>query len=44
MGYARSDAPLSDEAILAATYRIDIAGEAFAVTPHLKLDCAPPGR
>ena len=37
MGYARADAPLSDEAILAARYEVDIAGERFAVTPHLKL-------
>jgi len=37
MGYARSDRVLSDEAWLAARYAVDIAGEMFAVTPHLKL-------
>lgn len=37
MGYARSDRVLSDEAWLAVRYRVDIAGETFAVTPHLKL-------
>ena len=31
-----ADAPLTDEAILAARYRVDIAGELFEVTPHLK--------
>jgi 4-methylaminobutanoate oxidase (formaldehyde-forming) len=36
MGYARSDRALSDEALLAARYQVDIAGENFAVTPHLK--------
>ena len=36
MGYARSDRVLSDEALLAARYQVDIAGESFAVTPHLK--------
>ena len=36
MGYARNDAPLTDAALLAASYRIDIAGEQFAVTPRLK--------
>ncbi len=35
MGYARADAPLSNAAILGARYEVDIAGEAFAVTPHL---------
>ena len=38
MGYARSPggdgAGLTDEAVLAARYAVDIAGEAFAVTPH----------
>ena len=40
MGYARSGpegAPLSDAAILAARYEVDIAGQLFAVTPHLQL-------
>jgi len=40
MGYARAAAdapPLTDEAILRARYKVDIAGETFAVTPHLKL-------
>jgi glycine cleavage system aminomethyltransferase T len=35
MGYARSDAVLSDAAVLAARFDVDIAGELFAVTPHL---------
>jgi len=37
MGYARSDRALTDEALLGAKYAIDIAGEVFAATPHLKL-------
>ncbi len=37
MGYARADTPLTDEAILAARYEIDIAGELTAATPYLKL-------
>ena len=37
MGYARSDGTLTDDAVLSAKYRVDIAGELFAVTPHLKL-------
>jgi heterotetrameric sarcosine oxidase gamma subunit len=37
MGYARGDSTLSDEVVLGAKYVIDIAGEHFAVTPHLKL-------
>ena len=40
MGYARAapDGPtLTDDAILRASYAVDIAGETFAVTPHLKL-------
>jgi 4-methylaminobutanoate oxidase (formaldehyde-forming) len=40
MGYARAapDAPpLTDEAILRARYEVDIAGETFAVTAHLRL-------
>ncbi|HEY2818838.1 MAG TPA: FAD-dependent oxidoreductase [Casimicrobiaceae bacterium] len=35
MGYARDDAPLTDAAILKARYEVDIAGERFAVAPHL---------
>jgi hypothetical protein len=40
MGYARGqpDAPpLTDAALLAARYDVDIAGRRFAVTPHLQL-------
>jgi glycine cleavage system aminomethyltransferase T/glycine/D-amino acid oxidase-like deaminating enzyme len=40
MGYARAgnaEPPLADARILAARYEVDIAGTAFAVTPHLKL-------
>jgi glycine cleavage system aminomethyltransferase T/glycine/D-amino acid oxidase-like deaminating enzyme len=37
MGYARADITLTDEILLDARYQIDIAGELFAVTPHLKL-------
>jgi 4-methylaminobutanoate oxidase (formaldehyde-forming) len=36
MGYARGLLPMTDQALLAATYEVDIAGERFAVTPHLK--------
>ncbi len=35
MAYARADGPLTDEAILAARYVVDIAGEAFVVTPRM---------
>jgi riboflavin biosynthesis protein RibD len=35
MGYARAEGPLSDEAILAARYQVDIAGVRHAVTPRL---------
>ncbi len=37
MGYARAEPPMTDETLLAARYEVDIAGERFAVTPHLKL-------
>ena len=37
MGYARGDATLTDASLLGASYQIDIAGEHFAVTAHLKL-------
>jgi len=36
MAYARSDRPLTDDALIAAKYEVDIAGERFAVTPHLR--------
>jgi glycine cleavage system aminomethyltransferase T/glycine/D-amino acid oxidase-like deaminating enzyme len=36
MAYARADRPLADEVLLSAKYEVDIAGEFFAVTPHLK--------
>ncbi len=36
MAYARADVPLADDAILGARYAVDIAGERFDVTPHLK--------
>jgi hypothetical protein len=40
MGYARAapsdDAGLTDDAVLSARYAVDIAGETFAVTPHLR--------
>jgi glycine cleavage system aminomethyltransferase T len=38
LGYARAVAPLTDEALLAARYAVDIAGTLYGVTPHL----APP--
>jgi glycine cleavage system aminomethyltransferase T/glycine/D-amino acid oxidase-like deaminating enzyme len=37
MGYARGDRVLTDASLLAARFEIDIAGELYAVTPHLKL-------
>ena len=37
MGYARADRALTDDVVLGASYRIDIAGELHAVTPHVKL-------
>ncbi|TMG96985.1 MAG: FAD-dependent oxidoreductase [Betaproteobacteria bacterium] len=37
MGYARAEAPIIDETLLAARYEVDIAGERFTVTPHLNL-------
>ena len=36
MAYARADRPLTDDALMAARYEVDIAGEMFAATPHLK--------
>ena len=36
MAYARADRPLTDEALIEARYQVDIAGELFAVTPHLR--------
>jgi hypothetical protein len=38
MGYARAEAPLTDDAVLGASYEIDIAGECETVTPHLTLE------
>ncbi len=35
LAYARSEVPLTDDAIAAARYVVDIAGVAFAVTPRL---------
>jgi 4-methylaminobutanoate oxidase (formaldehyde-forming) len=40
MGYTRAQPdgpPLTDEAILRARYEVDIAGDLFAVTPHMQL-------
>lgn len=37
MGYARSETALSDAALLAARFEIDIAGDRFAVRAYLKL-------
>ena len=37
MGYARADHVLSDTLLLGARFEVDIAGELYAVTPHLKL-------
>ena len=37
MGYARSDHALTDRTLLDARYEIAIAGEPFAVSPHLEL-------
>jgi glycine cleavage system aminomethyltransferase T/glycine/D-amino acid oxidase-like deaminating enzyme len=36
MGYARGETALSDVSICGARFEVDIAGEAFAVTPHLR--------
>ncbi len=36
MGYARTDAPLTDEALLGAHWQVDLAGETVAVTPRAK--------
>ncbi len=38
MGYVRTESPLSDQALLAARYRIDIVDERFDAMPHLKLE------
>jgi 4-methylaminobutanoate oxidase (formaldehyde-forming) len=40
MGYAHADRILDDDQWLSARYTIDVAGETFAVTPHLKLSSA----
>ena len=37
MGYARASTPLTDAALLAARYEVDIAGVHYPVTAHLKL-------
>ncbi len=37
MGYARSDEALTDERLLAAQYKVDVAGEICAVSAHLAL-------
>jgi len=37
MGYARADVAPTDDALLATRYEVDIAGERFSVTPHLRL-------
>ncbi len=37
MGYARTDAPLTDNALRAARWQVDLAGEAVAVTAHSRL-------
>ena len=37
MGYVRSESILTEAAILAATYSVDIAGDLFSVTPNPKL-------
>jgi hypothetical protein len=37
MGYAHDDVALTDEALLSAHYEVDIAGDRFSVTPHLRL-------
>jgi glycine cleavage system aminomethyltransferase T/glycine/D-amino acid oxidase-like deaminating enzyme len=36
MGYARSEDPLTDAAVAHARCQVDVAGELFAATPHLK--------
>ena len=36
MGYARTDTPLTDEALLGAHWQVDLAGETVAVTPRAK--------
>jgi glycine cleavage system aminomethyltransferase T/glycine/D-amino acid oxidase-like deaminating enzyme len=38
LGYARADRALEDDEWLAANYQIDIAGERFEASAHLKLD------
>jgi 4-methylaminobutanoate oxidase (formaldehyde-forming) len=37
MGYARGPEAVSDAQLLAASFAVDVAGELFAVTPHLGL-------
>ena len=42
MGYARSTEPLTDAAILAARYEVDIAGRRYTVKPNLSAPARPP--
>jgi heterotetrameric sarcosine oxidase gamma subunit len=37
MGYARTPHPLTDDALRAARWQVDLAGDEVAVTPHVKL-------
>jgi hypothetical protein len=37
MGYARTETPLSDDALVAARWQVDLAGETVAVTAHARL-------
>jgi glycine cleavage system aminomethyltransferase T len=37
MGYVRSAAPTTEQALLASRFAIDVAGQTYAVTPYLKL-------
>jgi glycine cleavage system aminomethyltransferase T len=37
MGYVRTEAPMSETALVASRFEIDIAGVLSAVTPHIKL-------
>jgi glycine cleavage system aminomethyltransferase T len=37
MGYARTLHPLTDDALRAARWQVELAGDEVAVTPHVKL-------
>jgi len=37
MGYARTESPSTDAALLAASFEVDLAGQVCAVTAHVKL-------